>query len=88
VLDFLRYLNEHNVSTTLRQVIIPGFNDTVESVKALAALRKAHPCVDGVELLPFKKICRVKYDQMGIAFPFADVPTPTKEQMTDLNQYV
>jgi pyruvate formate lyase activating enzyme len=44
--------------------------------------------VDGVELLPFKKICRVKYEQMGIAFPFADVPTPTKEQMTDLNQYV
>lgn len=88
VLDFLRYLNEHNISTTLRQVIIPGFNDTVESVKALAALRKAHPCVDGVELLPFKKICRVKYDQMGIVFPFADVPTPTKEQMTYLNQYV
>ena len=88
VLDFLSYLNERNIPTTLRQVIIPGLIDTVENVQAIAAVRKAHPCVDGVELLPFKKICRVKYDQMGIAFPFADVPTPTKEQMTDLNQYV
>ena len=88
VLDFLSYLNEQNIPTTLRQVIIPGFNDTVENVQALAALREAHSCVDGVELLPFKKICQVKYDQMGLRFPFADVPTPTKEQMAHLQQYL
>lgn len=88
VLAFLRYLNEQKISTTLRQVIIPGYNDTAENVRALAELRKAYPCVDGVELLPFKKICQVKYDQMGIVFPFADVPTPTKEQMAHLQQYL
>ena len=35
-------------------------------------------------LLPFKKICQTKYDALGIAFPFGNLPTPTKEQMENL----
>jgi pyruvate formate lyase activating enzyme len=88
VREFLNYLNEQKIPTTLRQVILPGINDTAQNVRALAALRDAHPCVDGIELLPFKKMCQVKYDQMGIDFPFADVSTPTKEQMEHLQQYL
>lgn len=86
VLDFLVYLNEQKIPTTLRQVIFPGINDMPENIARLRELREKHPCVDSIELLPFKKICTVKYEQMGIAFPFADVPTPTKEQMAGLNQ--
>lgn len=72
------------ISTTLRQVIIPTVNDTAENVTALRAIAAAHPCVDGVELLPFRKICQVKYDEMGIPFPFAHLPEPTAEQMQTL----
>ena len=85
VQDFLRYLNEQNVPTTLRQVIIPTLNDTTDSVTALGAVAADHPCVDGVELLPFRKICQVKYDQLGVPFPFAHLPEPTAEQMQELN---
>lgn len=85
VREFLAYLDAQNIPTTLRQVIIPTRNDTVESVTALRELAAAHPCVDGVELLPFRKICQVKYDQMGIIFPFGDLPEPTPEIMAKLN---
>ncbi len=85
VLTFLQYLNEKNLSVTLRQVIIPDLNDTEENLSVLSALRREHSCVDGIELLPFRKICQVKYDNMGMAFPFAERPTPTKEQMDKLN---
>lgn len=85
VLGFLRYLDEQKIPTTLRQVVIPGLNDTQENIAALSALRREYSCVDGIELLPFRKICQVKYDNMGISFPFGDRPTPTKEQMEDLN---
>ena len=85
VLDFLAYLDENGIPTTLRQVTIPTLNDTAESVTALRAIAAAHPCVDGVELLPFRKMCQVKYDELGLSFPFAQLPEPTADKMAELN---
>ena len=80
-MEFLAYLNLKGIPTTLRQVIIPTLNDSEENIERLKKIAAEHACVDGVELLPFKKICQVKYDQMGIRFPFADLPVPTAELM-------
>ncbi len=88
VMDFLAYLDETGIPTTLRQVIVPTLNDTAESVGALRNIAKAHPCVDGVELLPFRKMCQVKYDEMGLDFPFAHLPEPTAEQMNILREMI
>ena len=88
VLDFLGILDKRGIATTLRQVVIPTLNDSEESVAELRRIAAAHKCVDGVELLPFKKICQVKYDKMGLEFPFAHLPTPTKEQMDRLNEII
>lgn len=73
-LDFLNELNERKIPTTIRRVVIPTINDTDENYTALRDIAQAHPCVDRIELLPFKKICQVKYDEMNLAFPFAAVP--------------
>lgn len=88
VLDFLSYLNEQGIPTTLRQVIIPTVNDTEDNIKKLNAIATAHPCVDKVELLPFKKICTTKYDAMNITFPFADIPAATTAIIDDLKQHI
>ena len=88
VLEFLDYLDEQGIPTTLRQVIIPTLNDTDESVGKLREIAAAHPCVDGVELLPFRKMCRVKYDEMGMDFPFGHLLEPTVEQMEKLKKTV
>lgn len=84
VLDFLDLLDKKSIPTTLRSVIIPHLNDTEAHIRALRALRDAHACVDGVELLPFRKLCQTKYDAMGIDFPLAATPEPTREQMRAL----
>ena len=86
VTAFLAYLNERGIPTTLRQVTIPTLNDTTESVAALRGIAAAHPCVDSVELLPFRKMCQMKYDRMGIPFPFAHLPEPTAEKMEELKE--
>ncbi len=83
-LRFLGELNARRIPTTLRQVIIPTKNDTDESIDALRAIAEAHACVDGIELLPFRKICTSKYDNMGIPFPFGDIPEPTRDAMDAL----
>ena len=83
-LQFLARLDERGIPTTLRQVVIPTLNDTPESMAFLNTLRGQFACVDGIELLPFKKICKSKYDNLGIEFPFEGYETPTKEKMKEL----
>ena len=83
-MEFLNYLNEQNIPTTLRQVIIPGINSDKENVEKLKAIAAENSCVDKIELLPFKKICLTKYDNMNMEFPFAHIPTPDKETMEEL----
>ena len=85
VLEFLSVLNQKGVPTTIRQVIIPTINDDKDNILRLKELSKNFDCVDKIELLPFKKICQVKYDNMGLKFPFGHLPTPTSEQMQELN---
>lgn len=83
---FLDYLTEQSIPATLRQVIIPSVNDTEEQVAVLGRIAATHPNVDKVELLPFRKICQVKYDSLEMEFPFAHIPEPTKERMQLLEQ--
>lgn len=84
VLKFLNTLNEKNIPTVVRQVIIPTINDSKENILRLKEIAGNFSCVDKIELLPFKKICQVKYDQMKLKFPFGDLPTPTAEQIKEL----
>lgn len=70
---FLDYLNEKKIPTTLRQVCIPTVNDDEQSRRFLVDAATKHPCVDKLELLPFRKICQVKYDAMNIPFPLSSV---------------
>ncbi len=85
---FLRYLDEHRIPTTLRQVIIPTLNDDDENAYLLRKLAEEHACVDKLELLPFRKICQVKYDKMNMDFRFAPIPEPSQDTMKRLNAIV
>ncbi len=86
VLQFLELLQQRRIPTTLRQVILPGVNDTDENVLALKAMADAHSVVQKIELLPFKKLCQTKYDAMGIPFPFGELDEPDKACMERLSQ--
>lgn len=85
-MTLLQYLNDRKIPVTLRQVIIPTLNDNADNIHTLKDIVKKHSCVDKVELLPFKKICQVKYDALGIPFPFADIPAAEKEAVLQLER--
>lgn len=86
VINFLKYLNNEKIPTTLRQVIIPTVNDNEKNIVALKEIIKKYPCIDKAELLPFRKICKVKYDDMGITFPFANLPEANKNDTDNLQK--
>ena len=80
-MGFLSYLQGKNIPTTLRYVVIPTLNDTEDCILKLKEIAKTHSCVDKTELLPFRKICQVKYDNLGIPFCFASIREPTKDEI-------
>ncbi len=87
-LEFLRYLNQTGVKTTVRYVVIPTVNDAKEDILKLKEICKSYKVVDKIELLPFRKICKVKYDNLGIPFPFEKYAEPTATQMQTLNDLI
>lgn len=88
VLEFLDYLNSLNIKTTIRQVIIPGINDNEANIHKLNNIIKKYPNCDSVELLPFRKLCQVKYDTLNIPFPFKEIPEATKSKIDELNKLI
>ena len=82
---FLKYLDECSIPTTLRQVIITGVNDNEKNINCLKSIAQTHKCVDKIELLPFRKICKSKYDNMNINFPFENIPETNSEVLSKFN---
>lgn len=81
---FLTVLEQRRISTWLRRVIIPDINDTPESVRSLNRVARRYSCVRRIELLPFRNLCREKYDMLKIPFALADTPAPSNEMMDRL----
>ncbi len=85
-LEFLKILSEKNIPTVIRQVIIPSLNDDDRNISELKKIITAHKNIIKTELLPFKKLCSVKYDKMQLDFKFKDLLEPTKKQMQELEE--
>jgi pyruvate formate lyase activating enzyme len=77
-LEFLEYLDSINMPVWIRQVIVPGINDTIENYDKLKELVNPFKCIEKVELLPFRKLCLEKYENMGLEFSLKDIRECTK----------
>jgi pyruvate formate lyase activating enzyme len=65
----------------VRVPIVPGFNDTVENLQATAAfMARLH--LKEVSLLPFHRLGHSKYEQLGLNYAHAQMPTPSGEAMS------
>ncbi|HOU10582.1 MAG TPA: pyruvate formate-lyase-activating protein [Clostridiales bacterium] len=84
VYDFLALTAEMRVPLWLRQVIIPGLNDNEKSVLQLKKQAALYPNAEKIELLPFRKLCVTKYEELGIPFPLEDTPECPDETIRTL----
>lgn len=89
VMKFYDYLEENRIPTWIRQVIIPTKTDSEESIRSLLEITDKHPnCTEKIELLPFRKICQPKYDNLGLEFPFGSIPEPSPERIKELQEII
>lgn len=72
LLRFLKAAEEAGVPVWLRHVVVPGLTDG--DLDEVLAIADRFSNVKKVEPLPFKKICSVKYNALGLPFPLADTP--------------
>ena len=78
VRKFLAYLQSKNKETWLRYVVIPDLNDSDSDFERLAQVKNEFSCISNVELLPFRKLCLEKYEELGIPFPLTNTPEASR----------
>jgi len=83
-LAFLDYVAAKGIALWVRQVIVPGWNDSSQSLAALAAMVKDIPTLQRVELLPFRKLGAWKYERLRLPCRLADAPEPDDALMARL----
>ncbi|MBE6811478.1 MAG: 4Fe-4S cluster-binding domain-containing protein [Ruminococcaceae bacterium] len=87
-LDTLTFLTENNIPTRIRTVIVPGYNDTEESICRYAAiLRPFKNKITDWELLGFHTLGFIKYDALQIENPLKEKSALPREQLTALQTF-
>jgi pyruvate formate lyase activating enzyme len=72
----------------LRQVIIPGYNDTYAYMDELAEYIKKIKNVLKVELLPYHTLALKKYAELNIPYSLKGVPAMDKTECKKLEEYL
>ncbi len=68
----------------IRVPVIPTFNDTEEEIASIAKFASTLKGVDEINLLPYHRFGKDKYDGLGRDYPMGDLPSPTEEKMNTL----
>lgn len=63
-----------------RLPLVPGMNDDEDNIRATARFVK-HSGLELLHILPFHRLGESKYRHLGMAWPLADIATPTPQQL-------
>lgn len=81
---FKEKIKENNTRLWLRQVIVPGINDTKEHILDLKEYIKDFDNVEKVELLPYHTLGVSKYEKLGIKYRLDGVVDMDKDKLKQL----
>ncbi len=84
--EFLLACQEEKNKLWLRQVIVPGLNDNLQNITALAKYISSIENVEKVELLPYKTFGVHKYEALKIKYRLQGVEEMDEKKCKDLEQ--
>ena len=82
ILDNIRRLGREkggNVRIHLRLPLIPGLNDAPEHLDRYGAFAAGLEGIADLELLPYHRLGKNKYDMLGRGYTLGDVPPPARD---------
>ena len=88
VLNFLDVVEKKHLPVWIRHVVVPGLTDDPENIRRIQRIAMKYSSVEKIELLPFKKICLSKYEDLGLEFPLQDVPECGQQTIENLYQII
>lgn len=84
VYNFAFYLEKNNIPVKIRQVVVPGLNDSEEEAEELGRFVGRLNNIKAVELLPYHTMGTGKYKSLGKAYPLEGTPEMEKEKLKPL----
>ena len=85
-LAFARYLSEKGKKMWIRQVLVPAWTDSEESLQRTRDFIDTLSGVEKVEVLPYHTLGVVKYKNLGLEYPLEGVEAPKKERVAFAKQ--
>lgn len=83
------FAHTHSLKIVVRTPVIPGINDTREEIGRMADfIREQLPDVKIYQLLPYHRLGRGKYTDIGKKYQLYDMEVPTDIQMGELEQVI
>jgi len=82
---FLEYCKMLQIPLWVRQVILPGWNDTADDMAYLLRYIEVAN-VQKIELLPYHMLGLHKWEALGLPYKLKEMRPPSKEQMTRLRE--
>lgn len=87
-LNFLGVCENRNIPVIIRQVIVPGINDTKENIIELKNLLKPYKNIQKIELLPYHTMAIEKYRQLNMEYKLNNADSLSNEKLEELNSYL
>lgn len=84
--NFLEVCQQKKKKLWIRQVIIPGFNDTEEDILKLKEYISKIKNVKKVELLPYHDMAKDKYKKLGMKYKLENTPAMDKVKCQKLQK--
>ena len=80
-LEFAKYLSEIRKPMWIRQVLVPGYTDNEHDLLELKKFIDSLQSVEKVEILPYHTMGKFKWEDLGLKYELAGVPTATDEDV-------
>lgn len=84
--EIIRIINELNKPCWIRNVVVPGINDTPEDIQLLNEFVKRIHTVEKIELLGYHTMAVDKYGKLGITYRLKGVPAMDSEKLEKLRK--
>ncbi|MFQ7499356.1 MAG: pyruvate formate-lyase-activating protein, partial [Blautia coccoides] len=79
ILEFAKYLDKHRIPLWVRHVAVPGITFAPEPLYSLGKFLGSLHNLRAVEVLPYHSMGKVKYENLGLAYPLGETEQLTKE---------
>jgi len=80
-LAFARYLSDNNIPIWIRQVLVPGYTDDEDDLKALKSFIDSLETVQKVEILPYHEMGKYKWEDLGYKYDLEDVRSANSDDV-------